>query len=60
MIDKYYNLKIYSKIPISGNCAILEALVSGNKYSVTDDKVSFSSSYNSEHEVFRLHDTKNK
>ena len=45
---------------ISDNCGILEALVSGNKYRVTDDKVSFSSSYNSEHEVFRLHDTKNK
>ena len=45
---------------ISDNCGILEALVSGNKYRVTDDKVSFSSSWNSEHEVFRLHDTENK
>ena len=55
----YPNIRIiltYFKRSISANCDVPEALVSGDQYSVPDDKVSFSSSHNDDprYETFRL------
>ena len=54
---------IYFKRSISGNCDVPKALVSGYQYSVSDDQVSFSTSYNGHtdnYKKFRLNGKENR